>query len=153
MKNYIIILTALISLTSCSKTDALIQAENVTPVTPVDTTTPVIPVIDTIATYYFNVELPYYNVNLINLVPYRKNILIADYNVQIGYVFYYKDIPSNTDYTVIFKFTDGVTHVSGNTNGHPFGTTINLNHVNVCNGPQNIPIFYSLSTIKTIITH
>lgn len=153
MKNYIIILTALISLTSCSKTDAFIQAEDVTPVTPVDTTTPIdnTPVIDTSITYYFSVEIPYYGIALTDLAPYKKDILVADYNVIIGYVIYYKDIPSGTDYTVFYEFTEGITRIWGNGFGHAFGTTIDLNHINVCNGPQNIPILYSISTTK--ITH
>lgn len=141
MKNFIILLTALIGLTSCSKTNGLIPAENVTPA------------IDTSITYYFNVEIPHYGINLINLQSYKYTTIVGEHDEQIGKIYYYKDIPSNTDYTVIFKFNGGITRVSGNTNGHPFSTIVDLDHINVCNGPQAIEIFYSLSTIKTIISH
>lgn len=153
MKNFIITLTVLIGLTSCSKTDAFISAENCVPVTPVDTTTPIdtTPVIDTSITYYFNIEIPYYNINLTNLAPYQKGILVENHDIIVGYVLYYRDIQSNTDYTVFFEFNQGITRIWGNGFGHAFGTTIDLNHINVCNGPQNIPVFYSISTTK--ITH
>lgn len=145
MKNFIILLTVLIGLTSCSKTDAIIPAENVTP-------------IDTTITYYFNVEIPYYNINLINLQPYKHGTIVGEHDELIGKVYYYRDAATNSDYTVFFEYTDGITRISGNlydTNGHKhaFGTMIDMKHINVCGGPQGIDIFYEISTIKTIITH
>ena len=141
MKNIIIILTALIGLTSCSKTEALIPAENVTPV------------VDTTITQYFNVEIPYYNITLINLQPYKYGFIVDSNDIKTGRVYFYKDEATHTDYTVFFEYNEGITNISGNINSHPFGTITDLDHINVCNSVQNIEIFYSISTSKVIINH
>jgi hypothetical protein len=83
-----------------------------------------------------NFSVPSLGVYSTNMKPYKVFRLVGNNSEPIGRVFFFESGSNN--YTVVYDWNQGMTQLSGNINGKSF-IRYNVNFINVCQGPQNVP--------------
>jgi hypothetical protein len=127
MKNLVLVLIMGVMM-SCSK-----DAE----------TTPIVtPVVVVNTDKVLDVKIDTLGVNYTNLVPYKVNTLLGVTDQEIGKVYHFNK--NGLECTVSYEYGIGVTRFSGSHNAKGFIVNLNNSTVNVCGGPQNSRISYTL---------
>ena len=129
MKKLVLILVMGI-LVSCSK-----DAET----TPIVSPSPAVVVTDG---KLLDVKIDTLGVNYTNMVPYQVHTLLGATDQEIGKTFYYSK--DNLVCTISYEYGVGVTRFLGSHNGKGFTVNLINSTVNVCGGPQNSQISYTL---------